>query len=170
MPRLRLMQPPPTKWAIPCHEQVVELDTILPIQAPLEPGQSYRVIVNDRVTGAFSPCRDPSLRTLPSPNHRSKMWRLWCWNATPGSINWRIVSAMPQGSSCSQFNGYEIRRIESNSISVIVTHHHVAAKNVICTTDYPIVETIVPLGSEFEPGMEYTVSVNGDTITSFVAR
>ena len=49
-----LMQPPPTKWSIPCHEQVVELDTILPIQASLEPGQSYRVIVNDRVTGAFS--------------------------------------------------------------------------------------------------------------------
>ena len=26
-----LMQPPPTKWAIPCHEEVVELDTILPV-------------------------------------------------------------------------------------------------------------------------------------------
>ena len=37
-----LMQPPPTTWAIPCHEQVVELDTVLPIQATLEPGQTYR--------------------------------------------------------------------------------------------------------------------------------
>ena len=26
--RVTLMQPPPTPWAIPCHEQVVELDTV----------------------------------------------------------------------------------------------------------------------------------------------
>ena len=33
-----------------------------------------------------------------------------------------------------------------------------------------MVETIVPLGSNLEPGVEYTVSVNSDIVTSFVAR
>ena len=164
-----LMQPPPTKWAIPCNEKVVELDTILPIQASLEPGQSYRVIVNDRVTGTFSLPR-PELKDTALVESPIESAEIMVLERDPREYQLRIVSAMQHGSSCSQFNGYEIRRIESNSISVIVTHHHVAAKNVICTTDYPIVETIVPLGSEFEPGMEYTVSVNGDTITSFVAR
>ena len=164
-----LMQPPPTKWAIPCHEQVVELDTILPIQASLEPGQSYRVIVNDRVTGTFSLPR-PELEDTALVESPIEDVEIMVLERDPREYQLRIVSAMPQGSSCSQFNGYEIRRSESNAIDIIVTHHHVAAKNVICTTDYPIVETIVPLGSEFEPGMEYTVSVNGDTTTSFLAR
>ena len=52
--RITLMQPPPTSWAIPCHEQVVELDTVEPIRASLEPGQTYRVIVNDRETTTFT--------------------------------------------------------------------------------------------------------------------
>ena len=164
-----LMQPPPTSWAIPCNEKVVELDTILPIQASLEPGQSYRVIVNDRVTGAFSLPR-PELKDTALAESPIEDVEIMVLERDPKEYQLRIVSAMQHGSSCSQFNGYEIRRSESNSIDVIVTHHHVAAKNVICTADYPIVETIVPLGSEFEPGMEYTVSVNGDTTTSFVAR
>ena len=164
-----LMQPPPTSWAIPCNEKVVELDTILPIQASLEPGQSYRVIVNDRVTGAFSLPR-PELKDTALVESPIEDVENMVLEGDPREFQLRIVSAMQHGSSCSQFNGYEIRRSESNSIDIIVTHHYVAAKNVICTTDYPIVETIVPLGSEFEPGMEYTVSVNGDTTTSFVAR
>ncbi len=41
---------------------------------------------------------------------------------------------------------------------------------VVCTTDYPTVETIVQLGSNFEPGVEYTVVVNSDTSEKFVAQ
>ena len=55
---ITLMQPPPTAWAIPCDEQVVELDAVEPIKASLEPGETYRVIVNDSTTSSFS---------LPSP-------------------------------------------------------------------------------------------------------
>ena len=40
----------------------------------------------------------------------------------------------------------------------------------VCTADYPLVEAVVPLGDDLEPGAEYTVSVNSDTVTSFVAR
>ena len=82
----------------------------------------------------------------------------------------RVVSGMPKGSGCSQFNGYEIRRSESNTIAVTITHHEVADPFVMCTADFPIVETGFTLGSDFEPGVEYTVNVNADTSTSFVAR
>ena len=77
---------------------------------------------------------------------------------------------MPTGSSCSQFNGYEVRRSDPMEIEVAITHHQVADPLAICTADYPVVETEVPLGSDFEPGSEYTVTVNSDSSASFVAR
>ena len=169
--RVTLMQPPPTPWAIPCHEQVVELDTVAPVGEPLELGQTYRVRVNGRETTSF---------TLPalglrytfiaeSPIERAEVLVA----GAPSQYQLRVVSAMPKGSSCSQFNGYEIRRIASNRIDVAITHHQVADPLVPCTADYPVVETSVPLGSvgsDFEPGVEYTVRVNADTTRSFVAR
>ena len=167
--RVTLMQPPPTRWAIPCPEQVVELDTVEPIDTSLEPGQTYRVIVNGLETTTF---------TLPETNLRhtsiaespiESVEVVILESATP-QYQLRVVSGMPKGGSCSQFNGYEIRRRESNRIDVTITHHQVADQSVICTEDYPVVETVVPLGSDFEQGMEYTVSVNSETIRSFVAR
>ena len=53
---------------------------------------------------------------------------------------------------------------------MIVTHHEVADRMVMCTADFPIVETFVPLGSDFEPGEKYTVRVNSETVTSFSAQ
>ena len=52
----------------------------------------------------------------------------------------------------------------------MVTHHEVVDPGVACTADYPIVETTVPLGSDFEPGKEYTVTVNSDVTLTFVAE
>ena len=87
----------------------------------------------------------------------------------PPQYQLRVVSRMPKGGSCSQFNGYEIRRRESNRIDVVITHHEVADPLAACTRDLPVVETTVPLGSDFEPGVEYTVSVNSDTTRTFAA-
>ena len=170
--RVTLMQPPPTPWAIPCHEQVVELDTVAPIGEPLELGQTYRVRVNDRETTAFTRPA-PGLRDTfiaESPIERAEVVLV---EGAPPQYQLRVVSAMPKGSSCSQFNGYEIRRTASNRIDVAITHHQVADPLVACTADYPVVETSVPLGSvgfDFEPGVEYTVRVNADTTRTFVAR
>ena len=127
------------------------------------------MIVNDRITAAFSLPRSgfPDSALAESPIESAEIVVL---ERDPKEYQLRIVSAMQQGSSCSQFNGYEIRRSESNSIDIIVTHHHVVAKEVICTADYPIVETIVPLGSEFKAGVEHTVRVNEEITQTFVAR
>ena len=155
--RVTLMQPPPTPWAIPCQEQLVELDTVEAIGAPLKYGQTYRVIVNDSVATTYT-LPEPHLRgtfIAESPIDSATIAKA---AAAPPQYQLYVVSGLPKGSSCSQFNGYEIRREESNRIDVVITHHQVADPLVACTEDYPIVETIVPLGSNLEPGVEYTVS------------
>lgn len=166
--RVTLMQPPPTSWAIPCHEQVRELDTILPIDEELKPDLTYRVIVNDRTTTTLSLPRPdfPASELRESPIERAEIETL---DRTPTEYQLRVVSGLPSG-SCTHFNGYEIRRDNANSINVRITHHYVVAKGVACTADYPVIETVVPLGSDFENGAEYTVTVNGENSQSFVAR
>ena len=88
----------------------------------------------------------------------------------PPQYELRVTSGLPKGSGCSKFSGYEIRRTEPRRIDVDVTHHEVADPSVICTADYPTLETSIPLGADFEPGQEYTVSVNSDTTHTFLAR
>ena len=167
--RVTLTQPPPTPWAIPCDDEVVELDTIEHLGNALRPGQSYRVIVNDVVTTTLSiPTADLGHTIVDeSPIQSVEVVPV---ESEPLQYEARVVSGMPRGSGCSRFNGYEVRRDESSTIGVTVTHHEVSDPDVVCTADFPIIETLVPLGSDFEPGKEYTVSVNSDTTTSFVAR
>ena len=81
-----------------------------------------------------------------------------------------VLSARPVGSSCSRYNGYEVRRKEDRRIDVIITHHQVADGSVMCTKDAPTDRTAVPLGSDFKTGVNYEIVVNSDTAVSFVAR
>ena len=167
--RVTLMQPPPTAWAIPCDKQLVQLDTVAPIAQPLEPVQTYRVLVNGIGLTTFTLPR-PSLAhpfIAESPIESAEVVAL---DGAPAHYELRVVSGLPTGSGCSQFNGYEIRREEPNAINVVVTHHQVGDPEVFCTAEYPTVETTVPLGGGFESGLEYTVNVNSGLATSFIAR
>ena len=163
-----LMQPPPTAWSIPCHEQVVELDEVIPVQESLEPGPTYRVIVNDRDATTFTIPKPGLGHTIiaESPIRSGEV----VLGGAPPEYQLRVVSGMPRGSGCSQFNGYEIQRTESNRIDVFITHHQVSDPSIFCTTDIPILETVVPLGSGYKPGTEYTVTINSDTTTTFTAQ
>ena len=167
--RVTLMMPPPTPWAIPCDEQMVELDTVQLIEEHLEPGRTYRVIVNDRETTTFT-LPGPELRDTFLAESPIESWELETISGTPHQYRLRVVSSIPGGSRCSQFNGFEIRRREPNRVEVSVTHHETVDPFVTCTEDHPVVETSVPLGSDFEPGRTYTVSVNSGEARSFVAR
>ncbi len=166
--RVTLMQPPPSSWSIPCDEEVVELDTVEPIKESLEPGQTYRVIVNERVTNTFT-LPVPELGDTAIAESPIAQAEIETLESAPPQYQLRVVSRMPKGGSCSQFNGYEIRRRESNRIDVVITHHEVADPLAACTRDLPVVETAVPLGSDFEAGIEYTVSVNSETVKTFAA-
>ena len=164
-----LMQPPPTAWSIPCHEQVVELDTVELVGAALESGQTYRVVVNGRLTTTFT-LPDPGLGYTYITESPIESWEVDVLESSPPQYQLRVVSGMPTGSSCSQFNGFEIRRIESQRLEVLITHHSVADPSARCTKDYPIVETVVPLGSDFDSGIEYAVSVNAEADMTFTAQ
>ena len=164
-----LMQPPPTAWAIPCDEDLIELDSLARTQATLEPGEAYRIIVNGQTTSSFYvPETDfPHSLVAQSPIERAEIATL---ESFPPQYQLHVVSGMPKGSGCSRFNGYQIDRTDPTNIVVEVTHHELADEFVICTADFPIVETTIPLGSGFQSGVEYTVVVNEGTEVSFVPQ
>ncbi len=166
---LTLMQPPATAWAIDCDASLVELDAVEPIDEPLEPGQTYQVMVNDVLTSTFSLPRPALGHTFiaESPIERAEIGVL---EIDPPRYQLNVVSGLPRGSACSQANGYDIERKMANEIEVVVTHHEVADPLVPCTADFPIVETNIPLGSDFQPGQEYMVRVNSDTTVTFEAQ
>ncbi len=166
---LTLMQPPSTAWTIDCDDQLVEMDAVEPIDEPLDRGRTYDVIVNGILTGTFSLPR-PGLgptRIAESPIERAEVIILESW---PPQYQLYVVSGLPKGSSCSQSNGYDIQRRDPREIEVVVTHHEVTDLQTVCTADFPIVETNIPLGSDFESGWEYIVRVNSDTTVTFVAQ
>ena len=165
-----LMQPPPTAWAIPCDEDLIELDSVARTQASLIPGETYRLIVNGQATGSFYvPETEFSPSAIaPSLIESAEIRVMESW---PPQYQLHVVSGMPKGSGCSRFNGYAIDRSEETRIEVLITQHEITAQFVACTADFPIIETSVPLGSNFESGVEYTVVVNGDvTVETFVAQ
>ena len=167
---LTLMQPPQTAWAIPCDEEVVELDAVEHIRTPLEPGQTYRVLANGRETTTFSIPETRLGHTIIAESLIQSA-ELMVLEGDPLQYQLRVVSGLPS-SGCSQFNGYEVRRGESTTMDVAITHHRIADPEVVCITDFPTVETLVPLGQgeDFQSGVEYTVTVNGENPTSFIAR
>ena len=166
--KVTLMEPPASPWRIPCAEDVVEVETVVPIEAPLTPGRTYRVKVNGLVTNSF---------TLPEPDFPDSLINLspiesmevTALEGAPLQYELRVVSGLPSG-GCSRFNGYEVRRADPTRIEVTITHHEIADSSIFCTTDYPLVETSVPLGSDFEPGLEYTGGVNSEAVHTFLAR
>ena len=167
--RVTLMQPPPTPWAIPCQDDLVELDAVEAIGESLEPGQTYRVIVNDLATSTFSLPESDLGHTFITESPIESAEIIVSEGARPQYIL-RVISGMPKGTDCSQFNGYEIRRREQSRIDVVITHHEVADGSVTCHGDHLSVETTVPLGTDFKPDLEYTVGINSDVTKSFVPR
>lgn len=80
----------------------------------------------------------------------------------------RVVSGQPGG--CYEFEGYNVSR-DGNKVVVSVTN--TVPKNLaamICTAEYRTTESNIALGSDFEPGETYTVIVNGEKVTEFVAE
>ena len=152
-----LMQPTDTPWAIPCNEETVEVDEVLPLGSLL-PGKSYLVIVNGQETASFT-LPDPALGNTHIAESLVQDFEIEKASGGPSAYRLRVVSGRPSG-GCTRVNGYEVIRREQTDVEVKITHHQVSDPNVMCTKDFPITETLVPLGTEFEAGREYTVKVN----------
>ena len=166
--RLTLMQPPQSSWAISCDDELVELDEVLPVRAPLKPGTTYRVVVNGIETTTFTPPGSALGHTVVADSlvQRAEVEEI---ASAPGRYLLRVVSGRPSG-SCTRYNGYESIRREPNGIEVRLTHYEVADPDVLCTADFPTEETVVPLGPDFEPEDEDLIIVNGKPLSSYRSR
>ena len=77
-----------------------------------------------------------------------------------------IVSGLPD--SCAKFESYELDR-DGSRMEVTVTNLSPTGP-FTCLAVYEIHEGELPLGSEFTPGEEYTVVVNGQVTETFTAQ
>ena len=77
-----------------------------------------------------------------------------------------IVSGLPD--SCAKFESYELNR-DGSLLEVTVTNLSPSGP-FACLAVYEIHEGELPLGSDFTPGEEYTVVVNGQVTETFTAR
>ena len=78
-----------------------------------------------------------------------------------------VVSGLPNG--CVKFDSYYPRRIDETNLEVQIINSVPTDPDVVCTQVYGTVETRVVLGSKFESGTTYTVTVN-DVVETFVAQ
>ena len=165
-----LMTPPPTPWGLPCDEDMIQVEDIVRVTETLTLGRTYRVSVNGRHTTAFTLTElnfgDSIIAATPIENVELVMPE-----GPDSQYALRVYLGLPEGGSCTAFNGYEIRRSEPTRINVTLTHHMVIDPAVACASGWSaMAETLIPLGSDFEGGQEFTVSVNSDMTETFVAR
>ena len=135
----------------------------------LTPGEIYTVIVNGEVTNSFLARNDRTREWVMEVSPIESL-EVVVSESDPSKYSLNVLSALPQGSTCSVFNGYDILRRAGITIEVEVTHLKIPPGQIVpCTADYPTVSTEIPLGANFVPGETYTVIVNGQ-VETFTAR
>lgn len=86
----------------------------------------------------------------------------------PVQYNVEIVSGLPNG--CHLFERYEVERDEgATDIKITVWNTIPSDEDVACTDNYGTHKGTATLGSDFESGTEYTLTV-GDLTETFVAQ
>ena len=151
---------------MPCTDDLPVVTTEIPLGTGFTSGEPYWVIVNGEVTNSFVG-RDPEGGKKVVKESSVVSVELVILESFPPQYRVKVLSTM-SGSSCSQFNGYDVSRPYSSTIQVKVTYL-LPAGEVMCTRDIAYAETDIPLGSDFVSKEEYTVVVNGVTET-FKAR
>ena len=152
-----------------CTADLPIITTEISLGTEFTPGETYRVMTNGEITNAFTARgpQDQDWVVKESPIRGSEIIIL---ESFPPQYRINVISALPRGSSCSRFNGYDIVRPSANLIELTVTHLEVPQDNVPCTRDLPVVETGVSLGSDFVSGEEYKVTINGQVTELFIAQ
>ena len=142
---------------VSCAKDLPVVLNEIPLGVEFISGESYKAIVNGEVTNSFVG-RVPAGRPVVVKESPVESVELIILESFPPQYRIKVVSTM-SGSSCSQFNGYDISRPFVNNIQVKVTY--LAPAGVVeCTADVAYVETDIPLDSDFNSKEEYTVAVN----------
>ncbi len=151
---------------MPCTDDLPVAMTEIPLGTGFNSGESYNVIVNGEVTNSFLG-RDPEGGKKVVKESPVESVELIILESFPPQYRINVLSTM-SGSSCSQFNGYDVSRPFSNTIHVTVTYL-LPAGDVMFTRDIAYAEADIPLGSDFVSNEEYTVLVSQATET-FIAQ
>ncbi|MCH7746033.1 MAG: PKD domain-containing protein [Chloroflexi bacterium] len=165
----------PADPTIACTEMYRTVESRFSLAGDIEPCKVYTVDVNgeSRRVQAISPavkCKEPD-ETPSSPDTIEvpapiESVVIDIAESFPPQYSALITSGLPNG--CVRFDAYDVKR-DGDEIRIYVTNLIPSDQNIMCTMIYGIVETSVALGSDFEPGVKYTVIVN-DVTETFVAQ
>ena len=148
---------PNPKEPVACTAVYGYHDSEISLGDGLNVGEGYTVIINGESAVLFNAQDADGLAMV----EKESQIRGFLVNEVDGRYTLTVYSALPRGSGCSRFDGYEIDRRSAGRIEVTVTHLEAKLVSVPCSTDLSIVTTEIPLGENFESGRTYTVSVNG---------
>ena len=87
---------------------------------------------------------------------------IWADNSSPEQYFVDVASGEPD--SCYEYSGYDVTRYE-NKVRVEILNIHYIRDG--CAEIYSIVEHTIPIGSDYLPGVNYTVEVN-DVAETFI--
>lgn len=79
-----------------------------------------------------------------------------------------IISVQPDG--CHQFDGYSEERMGNEIVIEVYNRLPDEDEEVACTMAVSTTETSVPLGTDFESGETYTITVNDEVVIEFEAQ
>ena len=95
------------------------------------------------------------------------------------SVTIRVAESFPpqyfvdvvslQSDACVRFAGYDVER-DGSRIAIRVWNQKPSQVDIACATVVSETETAVPLGSDFERGTTYQVTVNGEKHATFTAQ
>ena len=75
----------------------------------------------------------------------------------------KVVSGVPN--SCHTFGEYTLTRDGVNVLVRVFNVKPTDDRNIRCAQVYGTVDTVIPLGSDYDPDTTYTIDVNGETIS-----
>ncbi len=118
---------------------------------------------NERLIWDDQRTHDPGLVQVLAPIESVEVLIL---ESFPVQYSLLVVSGLPN--SCVTFGGYTIAR-DDDTIQIEMINWKPADPEVACAEIYRIVETVIPLFSEFESGKAYSIMLN-DVTETFVAQ
>ena len=80
-----------------------------------------------------------------------------------------VFVSLGGGSSCTRLGGHHVTR-DGHTINVALYGLADYGPDLACTLDMATGDAKIPLGKDFSPGGTYTVVINGETVTRFVAH
>ena len=123
----------------------------------------FETRTNESVIWSDQRAYDPSMVQVSAPIERVEILIM---ESFPVQYSLAVVSGLPN--ACVSYAGYHVER-EDNSILVEMHNWEPADPQIACAQVYTTVETVIPLGTDFESGKTDTV-VAGDVTQTFVAQ